>query len=78
MNDTEIASVRPYLVDDLLQLIKTPDIFYKPAFNIAFISATILRYIVTTFSFESTSRQHQIALDWGISEKHYELFKDSF
>lgn len=73
-SEGEIAYVRPYLLDELLELIKTPDMFYKPEFNIAFISLTILNYIATKYAYESPGFQRDIASSWGISQENINSF----
>ncbi|MBP9699937.1 NUDIX hydrolase [Candidatus Woesebacteria bacterium] len=68
VDSEEISRVRPYSVDELLQLLAHPEALYKPEFNQFFIAQILLWWIQLKYAFESHSFQKSLALDYGITE----------
>lgn len=70
----EIALVKPYAVNELLDLIHEPEKLYKPDFNLAFLCYMILQYIGTKYAYDSFGFQSAIAINWGIPVKFIESY----
>lgn len=68
VDSEEISWVRPYSIDELLQLLAHPEKLYKPEFNQLFIAQMLLGWIQQKYAFESLSFQKSLALDYGITE----------
>lgn len=70
VDSDEISRVRPYSVDELIQLLTHPESLYKPEFNQYFIAQILLWWIKLKYAFESLKFQRDLAIDYGITEEH--------
>lgn len=64
----EISWVKPYSVDELIELIASPEKLYKPVFNVSFISSALLNFIGTKYAFDDEALHIEVARSWGISD----------
>jgi len=68
VDSEEISRVRPYSVDELLQLFAHPEALYKPELNQYFIAHILFWWIQLKYAYETLSFQREVALDYGITD----------
>lgn len=75
-NSEEIDLVKPFTIEDLLQLRQHPEMIYKPEFNLYLIDYWLWNYLDIKYGFwEGREFAEHIARGWGLESSWEDFFR---
>jgi 8-oxo-dGTP pyrophosphatase MutT (NUDIX family) len=67
---SEVSFVKPYSIDELLALVKEPDRWYRPEFNLAAAKNWIREYVYWKYgTWEGMDFAHKVLSEWGLTQE---------